>query len=158
MLQTDLLFRHPPLWIASDFDFHRRPDVCFIFCRLCSGALGHRLLLRCGQHRAPSIRCCGGVRILGHPIKVSADARLSFCSRVIFSRAGELVLRIVRRCGGTEALVARRNFHSPSNLNPPHVRLFIFIRGDSSEFVLLFFIVEHCRGELSCRSWECVEI
>ena len=136
MLRTDLLFKHPSLRITSDLDFHRHSDVCFVFCRLCSGALGHRFLLHCRHHCAPSIRRCGGVRILGHPIKVSADARLSFCSRVIFSRAGELVPGIARCCGGTEALVSRRNFHSPSDLKLPHVRLFIFIRGDSSEFVL----------------------
>jgi len=130
----------------------------FVDFRLCSGALGPRFLLHCGQHRASSICRCGGVQILGHLIKVSADARLLFCSRVIFSRAGELVPGIVRCCGGTEALVSRRNFHSPSDLKLPHVRLFIFIRGDSSEFVLFCFIVEHCRGELSCRSWECVKI
>ena len=158
MLRTDLLFRHPPLQITSDLDFHRRSDVCFVFCQLCCGVLGHRLLLHCRQNRAPSIHRCGGVRILGHLIKVSADAQLSFCSRVIFSRAGELVPGIVRRCGGTEALVARHDFNFPSDLKLPHVRLFIFIRGDSLEFVLFCFIVEHCRGELSCRSWECVKI
>ena len=158
MLRTDLLFRHPPLRITSDLEFHRHSDVCFVDCRLCSGALGHHLLLHCGQHRAPSICHCGGVQILGHPIKVSTDARLLFCSRVIFSRAGELVPGIVHRCGGTKALVARCNFHSPSDLKLPHVRLFIFIRGDSSEFVLFCFIVEHCSGELSCRSWKCVKI
>ena len=89
----------------------------FCFFRLCSGALGHRLLLRCGQHHAPSIRRCGGVRILGHPIKVSADAQLAFCSRVIFSRAGDLVPGIVRRCGGTEFLVTRRRFLFTPDLN-----------------------------------------
>ena len=158
MLRTGLLFRPPPLWIASDLDFHRRPDVCFVDHRLCSRALGHRLLLRCGKHCAPSIRRCGGVRILGHPIKVSVDTRLLFCSRVIFSRAGELVPGIVHCCGGNEVLVARRIFHSPSYLKHPHVRLFIFIRGDSSEFVLFCFLVKHCHGELSCQSWECVKI
>ena len=150
MLRTGLLSRPPPLWIASDLSFHRRSDVCFVVYRLCSRALGHRLLLRCRHHRTPSIRRCGGVRILGHPIKVPTDARLLFCSHVIFIRAGELVPGIVRRCGGTDALVSRRIFHSPSDLKLPHVRLFIFIRGDSSEFVLFCFIVEHCRGELSC--------
>ena len=158
MLWTNLIFRNPPLWITSDLDFHRRYDVCFVFCQLCSGVLGHRLLLRCRQPRAPSIRRCGGVRILGHPTKVSADARLLFCSRIIFSRAGELVPGIVRCCGGNEALVAQCIFHSLSDLKRLHVRLFIFIRDDSSEFVLFCFLVDHCRGELSCPSWEYVKI
>ena len=123
MLWKGLLFRHPPLQITSDLDFHWRSDVCFVVCRLCSGAFGHRLLLRCGQHRAPSIRRCGGVRILGHPIKVSADAQLSFCSCVIFSRAGDLVPGIVCRCRGTECLVTQRRFLFTPDLNLPHMRL-----------------------------------
>ena len=117
MLRMGLPFRPPPLRIASDLAFHRCSDVCFIVYRLCSRALGHRLLLRCGQHCAPSIRRCGGVRILGHPNKVSTDARLSFCSRVIFSQAGDLVPGIVRRCGGTEFLVTRRRFLFAPDLN-----------------------------------------
>ena len=140
MLRIDLLFKHPPLRIASDFDFHRRSDVCFVVCRLSSGALGHRLLLHCGQHHAPSIRRCRGVRILGHPIKVSAGTRLSFCSRVIFSRAGELVPGIVHRCGGTETLVARRNFHSPSDLKLPHVQL-LYLYGAAVRSLYCFVLL-----------------
>ena len=34
-----------------------------------------------------------------------------------FSRVGELVLWTIRRCGGTEALVSRRNFRFALDLN-----------------------------------------
>ena len=124
--------------------------MCFIDCRLCSGTLGHHLLLCCGQHRAPSIRRCGGVRILGHPIKVSVDARLSFCSHVIFSRVGDLVPGIVRRCGGTEFLVTRRRFLFTPDLNARTCGVF-YIYGATVGGLYRFF-VEHCRGELSCRA------
>ena len=76
MLRTNLLFERPPLRITLDLDFLLRPDVRFVFSHLRIEELGHHFLPCCGRHHALRIPHCGGVRILGHPIKVPADARL----------------------------------------------------------------------------------
>ena len=139
MLRTNLLFGRPPLWITLDLDFLLRPDVCFVCSRLRIGALGHHFLPRCRWHHALRIHRCGGVRILGPPIKVSADARLSFCSRVIFSWAGDLVPGIVRRCGGTECLVTRRRFLFTPNLNARTCGVFYIYGATVGGFYCLFY-------------------
>ena len=67
-----------------------------------------------------------------------------------FSHAGELVLWTIRRCGGTEALVARRNFRFVPDLNALARVAFLYLYGATIwVFVLFVLIIQHCRGELS---------
>ena len=75
--------------------------------------------------------------------------RLIVVHVLYFSRAGELVLWTIRRCGGTEALVARRNFRFAPDLNALARATFFILYGAMVWVLYCLFIAEHCRSVYS---------